>query len=185
MTEPGRWETLSTDIVFETPFIKVHSDQVKNHNGKVFPYSYMELQNPVVSIVVINPKGKMLLQKNYRHILGESVWEIPAGYIDAGETPLDAAKRELLEETGLAGSDWTSLGLMHQMVGTVKSDYNFFMVKDVKSATEDRDEDEQISDQTFFDLDEVREMIRTGEIDNAVVPLALGLMSASEEKIIE
>lgn len=113
----SNWKTLQSDVVYETPWIKVHKDQVETQTGKELTYSYVEMQNPSVFIVAVNTNGNILLQNTYRYPIRRRIWEIPAGYMNPGEEPLAAAQRELKEETGLVSDDWHDLGRIHQIVG--------------------------------------------------------------------
>jgi len=67
------------------------------------------LHPPVAAILPILPGGDILLVKQYRHPVGEMLWEIPAGLIDAGESPLATAKSELREETGYEAREWVEV----------------------------------------------------------------------------
>src|SRR4030095_6537795 len=75
-----KWKTKSSDIVYETPWIKVRRDEVLNHHGKALTYSVVELHHPSVFIVAANDSGAILFQKNYRYTIDQTIWELPAGH---------------------------------------------------------------------------------------------------------
>ncbi len=164
------WQTLSTEVVYETPWIKVHKDQVRIPSGKEITYSYMELQNPSVFIVAVDADGKILLQKTYRYPIRKRIWEIPAGYMDPNEEPIEAARRELKEETGLVSDDWHDLGRINQIVGTGNVPLQAFLARNVVKDGAATDLEEDIQDQQFKTLEEIEDMIRTHElIDSPVI----------------
>lgn len=161
------WKTLKSDVVYETKWFKIHRDKVLNHTGKPLTYSYVELQHPSVFIVAVNSQGKVLLQKNYRYTLGQTIWELPAGHSD-GQDPLVAAARELLEEDALESTTWTKLGRLYQAIGTARMPLDVCMARDVKPVKQHPQEDvEQIEERQFFSLSEIDSMVKNGELINA------------------
>jgi 8-oxo-dGTP pyrophosphatase MutT (NUDIX family) len=166
------WKTKSSEVVYETPWLKVRRDEVVDHNGKPLTYSVVSLHHPSVFIVALNQAGELLLQKQYRYTVDSEMWELPAGHSD-GQDLLSAAKRELLEETGLESSSWTSLGTYYQADGIGNIATAFFLAEDVASVSDDRDEDEDISAQRFVPIDELEQMIRDGKIE--CMPVVTGL----------
>lgn len=157
------WQTLSSEDVYTTPWIRVRRDEVLNHAGTKLTYSIVELVRPSVFIVAANSKGQICLIQNYRYTLNKTMWEIPAGYADEQDI-LTAAKRELLEETGLASNDWTELGTLYQANGIGKIPFTAFLARDVKQVTAERDKNEQITSLRFLDVSKIEEMATKGEI---------------------
>lgn len=166
------WKTESSDIVYETPWIKVRRDEVRNHNNTPLTYSYIELHHPTVGIVAMDDKGRILLQRNYRYTIGKSVWELPAGFSD-GQDLLTAAKRELMEEASLISEDWTDLGNFFLAPGIGNVQQNFFLARNCRKSEGERDEEEQITEQRFFTLEEFDKMLIGGEINSYMAPLAV------------
>lgn len=164
------WQTKSSEIVYETPWIKVHRDEVITQTGAPLTYSYMELQNPSVFIVAVNAEGKILLQNTYRYPVRQRIWETPAGYMNPGEEPLAAAQRELQEETGLVSDDWHDLGRIYQIIGTGNVPVQAFLARNVTKTGEATDKEEDIQNQQFKSLDKIEDMIRRSElIDSPVI----------------
>jgi 8-oxo-dGTP pyrophosphatase MutT (NUDIX family) len=102
MTEHERlWRTLSSRSVLNTPFLKVRCEQVALPGGTIIPDYYIIENRGWVGIVPITEDGHFVLNKQYKHGIGLEVLEFPAGGIDEHEDdPLQAAHRELMEETG-------------------------------------------------------------------------------------
>jgi 8-oxo-dGDP phosphatase len=163
------WKTLSSKEIYETqtPWIHVRRDEVENHLGKPLTYSVVSLHHPTVFIVAVNNKKEIYLQKNYRYTIDQTIWELSAGHSD-GQDALTAAKRELLEETGLESDDWTNLGEYYQAIGVANFPLTVCLAKNVRAATFQPQEDvEQIVDRRFFSMDHVRQMIKNGDIIDA------------------
>lgn len=166
------WKTLTSEVVYETPWMKVHRDDVLNQHGDPLTYSYMELQNPSVFIVAVNAQQEILLQSVYRYTLRKRIWEIPAGYIEPSEQPLAAANRELLEETGLTSDDWTPLGRINQIIGTGIAPAYAFAARGVRPMGNDdaMDKVEDIAYRQFKKPADIEAMIRSGELlDSPVI----------------
>lgn len=163
------WKTLSSKIVYETPWIKVRRDEVLNHLGKPLTYSVIDLQHPSVLIVATNAAGEIFLQKNYRCTIDQTIWELPAGHSE-GQEPLEAAKRELLEETGLVSDDWVNIGKFYQSIGTANMPLHVCLARGAHPApAKDKpvEEVEQVVETRFVSFNEIEAMVKRGEIINA------------------
>lgn len=169
----NEWQTTSSEIVYESPWIKVYRDEVLNQNGDPLTYSYMALQNSTVFVVACDPEGKILIQSVFRYPLRKRFWEIPAGYVNPNEEPLKAAKRELLEEAGLVSDEWISLGLIYQITGTGNVPLEAFWAKNVTKAADATDKDEDIENRVFKSLSELENMIKKEELIDSPVLAAL------------
>lgn len=137
-------------------------DKVLNQNGTPLTYSVVELNHPSVFIVAVNTDGKVCLIQNYRYTVDKTMWELPAGHSE-GEEPLTAAKRELLEESGLVSDDWTNLGTLYQANGIGNIPFIAFLARNAKSASDKRDADEDITSQRFCTITEIEAMARRKE----------------------
>lgn len=101
---------MTSSVVHKNPFYQVRKDVFLRNNGKKGEY-YVVTVNPFVIMCALSKNRKhVYLIKNWRYPLNRYNLEFPAGRVDKNETPLMAAKRELLEETGLKGKKWKSLG---------------------------------------------------------------------------
>lgn len=100
--DPQPWQTLSTQITFQNRWLKVAVDEVLLPTGQ--QYEYTRLLGPGVGVAVIgfNAAGEILLEREYRHGVGEVIWQLPGGLAHDGEDLRMAGLRELAEETGFA-----------------------------------------------------------------------------------
>jgi len=107
------WKTLSSRIVFDNPWMEVREDHVINPGGGENQYGYVHFKNLAIAILPIDDDGNTWLVGQQRYTLGEYSWELPMGGAPLGEVPLEAAKRELREETGLSAARWSELMRLH------------------------------------------------------------------------
>ena len=87
--------------------MNLRQEKVQLPSGAIVP-EWFVLEFPEwINIIAITKDGDFVMEDQYRHALGETHYELPAGVVDEGETPLEAAKRELTEETGYGGGEWS------------------------------------------------------------------------------
>lgn len=102
MTQHERpWQTLASRQILDTPYLKVRCEEVALPGGLVIPDYYIIENRGWVGIVPFTPDGRFLINKQYKHGIGQEVLEFPAGMMDKeGEDPEQTAQRELMEEAG-------------------------------------------------------------------------------------
>ena len=105
----GKWEVLSSEHLFRRPWLTVRKDCVKLPTGQINDEFYVLEYPDWVNVIAITKDGEYVMERQYRHGLGVTCYEICAGVVEEGEPPLEAAKRELLEETGYAGGQWEEI----------------------------------------------------------------------------
>ena len=106
------WTTLEKRVLYDNPWIRVEEHQVLNPRGGAGIYGTVHYKNTAVGVVPYDD-GHVWLVGQFRYVLNCYSWEIPEGGGPAGEDPLDTAKRELLEETGLVASHYEKLLELH------------------------------------------------------------------------
>ena len=102
----GKWTVLESEYLIRRPWLTARRDKVQLPNGVINPEYYVLEYPDWVNIIAITEDGRMIFERQYRHGRGEVGYEIPAGVCEPGETPEEAARRELLEETGFGGGTW-------------------------------------------------------------------------------
>ena len=111
-------------------------------------------------------KKRILLVRQYRLPAGKAIWELPAGRLDPGETPLAAAKRELKEETGYRAKKWTRLVSFWVSPGYVQERMTIYLAQGLTAGDATPMDDERIESR-WFTRREIAEMIRTRKIEDA------------------
>ena len=131
----GRWELLRSEWPFRSGFLSIRRDRCRLPDGRLSPdMYYMELRDFAMT-VAITPSGEVLLSREYKHGVGDVAHTLPAGFIEAGETPESAARRELREETGHDGEAFVPLGvhLVFPSLSGVRG--HFFLARGVRQVT--------------------------------------------------
>lgn len=113
MLEKNPWIKTDSKVVYDNPWITVVEDKVITPSGANGIYGTVQFKNKAIGIVPLDNEGNIYLVGQFRYPLNEYSWEIPEGGSPANEQPLETAKRELLEETGLTANHWEYLGKIH------------------------------------------------------------------------
>lgn len=114
-------------------------------------------------MMAVDDHDRVLLVRQFRLPAEAELWELPAGRLDPGESPLEAAKRELREETGYTAKNWSELAAFWASPGYVQEKMTVFLAQELTEGKQETMEDERIEIR-WFDKDDVRQMIRAGEI---------------------
>jgi len=122
-----------------------------------------------VNVVPLTPEGRVLLVRQFRHATREVTIEIPGGLIEAGQTPEEAAARELLEETGYAAVELTCLGRVRPNPAILTNWCYTFLARDVFQVSQIQTDETEELELVELGLDRIQEMMVSGEIDHALV----------------
>jgi 8-oxo-dGTP pyrophosphatase MutT (NUDIX family) len=99
-----KWKVLKSKKVFDCPWFKVFKETCSLPDGKIINDYFVTESSDIVTIIPFIDKSSLILLKEYKHGYGDYIYTFPSGMMEKGETPLKAAKRELLEETGYKGT---------------------------------------------------------------------------------
>ncbi|MCB0115875.1 MAG: NUDIX hydrolase, partial [Caldilineaceae bacterium] len=105
--DPAPWTTRATRAAFANKWLVVEIDEVALPNGYEYEYTRLVPRAPGVGVIGFNEDGLILLEREYRHGVGEVIWQIPGGLADPNEDLRTAGLRELAEETGYAPTQVT------------------------------------------------------------------------------
>ena len=111
--EPSGWVTLATETIYENPWIRLEEHQVINPSGGKSLYGKVCFKNRAVAVIAVDDRDYVYLVGQQRYTLNAYSWELPMGGAEANEEPLDAAKRELQEETGVSAERWSEIMRLH------------------------------------------------------------------------
>jgi ADP-ribose pyrophosphatase len=169
-------ERLSHERVYDGKVFDVDRDRVRIPNGRTVTVDVVRHPKSVVLIPVPEP-GHVILIRQYRYAVNAFLWELPAGSVDEGESPEQAARRECHEEIGKVPATIVRMAAMFPTPGYCDEEMVFFRVSSLEEPTEAAalDEDEDIEARTF-ELREAREMIRRGEITDMKTVAGLAMI---------
>lgn len=151
-------------------------ENVSLENGVTIDMDIIRHPGAAAIVPLIDSGRSVILIRQYRHAVGEYIWEIPAGTLDSGETPLGCARRELIEETGYAADTWEKLGEVVPVPGYADERIHLFSADGLRRAEQHLDADE-ILDVHEMQLDRVLKMVDAGEIQDAKTLTALFLLT--------
>jgi ADP-ribose pyrophosphatase len=138
---------LSSRLVYQGPAFSVSSDLVLEPSGVQTRRDIVHHSGSVVILAVEESSAgpRVLLERQYRHAAGSLLWELPAGRIDAGERELQAAKRELLEETGYSAKRWKRILKFYASPGFVAETMAIYLAEELRPGIAQPEEDESIA----------------------------------------
>lgn len=129
-----------------------------------------------VNIVPVTPDGDFVLVRQYRHGLADFTVETPGGMVDRGETPVEAARRELLEETGYRAAEIVPLGGVNPNPALYGNTLHAFLGRDVERVAEVRNESTEETHVEVVSSEELRRLVSTGAVNHALVIAVLYLL---------
>ena len=159
-------------MVWENDWMGVYEDDVINPGGGRNLYGHIRFKNRAVAIVPLDDDGNTWLVGQDRYTLGEWSWELPMGGAPLDEDPLDAAKRELREETGLTATDWSELMRLHTSNSITNEVGVVFVARKLTQGATEFEETEDLEIRKL-PLAEAIAMARSGEITDAISVAAL------------
>ncbi len=138
----NKWKTLSTEDVYDNPWIKLEEHQVINPGGGRGIYGKVHFKNTAIGIIALDKDDNIWLVGQHRYPLNEWSWEIPEGGGPKGTEVLESAKRELKEETGLVAEKWTIIQRAH-LSNSVSDEEGFiFLAEELTAGDMEREDTE-------------------------------------------
>ena len=174
------WTILSSSFQYENPWIKVDEHQVLNAAGNPGIYGTVHFKNQAVGVVPYE-KGYIWMVGQYRFPLKKYSWEIPEGGGPWGEAPLDTAKRELAEETGLSAKLYQPILEMH-LSNSVSDEWGIvYLATDLSHGLSHPEEDEELLIQKWS-LDEAYERVEQREVTDSLTVAAIYKLMVMESR---
>mgnify|MGYP000518910493 CR=1 FL=1 len=157
--------------VYSGVLLHVFEDTVELPDGNCSRREY--IKHPGASLIVpVFEDGSVLMERQFRYPVDQVIDELPAGKLDADESPIDAAKRELAEETGYSANDWIALGTLMPCVGYSDERIHVFLAQGLTLVGQSLDDEEFI--ETFtVPFNELYESALDGRIQDAKTLIAI------------
>ena len=162
---------ISSEAVFDGKLLHVKRDRVRHHDGSEAVREYIE-HNGAAVIIPLLDSGELVMERQYRYAVRDHCLELPAGKIDPGEDPLAAAKRELMEETGYAASEWHYLATIHPTVSYSTERIMIYFARGLTHQGSALDEGEFL-EVMHMPLDELLGLVRNGTITDVKTVIGL------------
>lgn len=166
------WQRHSSRVVYENDRIVVREDDVTNPGGGSNRYGHVQFKNIAVAILPVDAEGNTYLVGQTRYTLDAYSWELPMGGAALGEEPLETARRELREETGLVAQQFTELMRLH-LSNSITNEFGIvFVARDLTAGETQHDETEDITVRRL-PVGEALDLVLRGEITDALTVAAL------------
>jgi ADP-ribose pyrophosphatase len=183
MKKRGPWTTLSEEVKYETPWISVSHHDILDPSGRQGIYGVIHFKNLAIGVVALDEELNTWIVGQYRYPTQSYSWEIPEGGGKRGIPPLESAKRELREETGIEASKWTEI--LHMDLSNSASDEHaiIYLAQGLTFHAPQPDHDEEL-EQRRLPFEELYGMVDRGEITDsltvaAVLKVKLMLLNSS------
>lgn len=170
--EANPWEITSEKNIYDNPWINLTEYQVLNPSGNPGIYGKVHFKNVAIGVLPLDEKLNTYLVGQYRFPLQQYSWEMPEGGGPLGTDPLDSAKRELLEETGLKAKSWTELIRMH-LSNSVSDELSIiYLARGLEQFEPEPEETEQLVVKKL-PFEEVYQMVCRGHITDSMTVAAV------------
>ena len=171
--EIKKWTLLDSEYLIKRPWLTARRDHLRLPDGTDMPEYYVLEYPDWVNIIAITKDGKFLLEKQYRHARGIIAYELPAGVIEQGEPPLEAAQRELFEETGYTGGKWEHFMTLCPNAGACTNVSHTYLAVGVEQT--DTQHLETTEDIAIYEVgrEDVYDLLLRGEVHQAMMAAPL------------
>jgi ADP-ribose pyrophosphatase len=181
MVDPLPWQSLATRDVFQNRWIKVLVDDVALPDGRQYEYTRVEPTGVGVAVIGFNDQGDVLMEREYRHGVGQVVWQLPGGLAAGGEDVQAAGLRELLEETGHAPREINAervryLGMVWDNPGFGTAQSQLYAAWGLTEVRATRRDPAEFVTMHWKSQSWLREAVRSGEVHDRVVVSAVALL---------
>lgn len=171
-TDSNLWQLQSSKAIYDNPWLSLHEDKVINPGGGISHYGKILFKNIAIGIIPIDENNNTWLIGQYRYVPDCYSWEIPMGGGALNIAPLDSAKRELKEETGLTATHWQELMQLYTSNSVTDERGIVYIAKGLTEGETEFEETEDLKIQKM-PLEEAFERVMNGEITDAISIAAL------------
>ncbi len=164
-TTENPWQTLNSTVRYENPWLSIRHEDVVTPAGTPGIYGVVSFKNKAVGVVPIDAEGYTYLVGQYRYPLNEYSWEIPEGGSPVGTDPLESARRELREETGLIAQRWTKIARIHTSNSATDEEGFLYIAEELEQGDHEPEDTEQLHVRRLPLVEAVEMAMRSGITD--------------------
>jgi len=178
----SRWEILQDKKVYETPVFSLHQiDLIPEKSEQSVPF-YVLKAPEWINVIAMTADEQIVLVEQYRAGIDASSLEIPGGMTDPGEDPLEAAKRELLEETGFSSTSWTKIGITSSNPAILSNFTHLYLAERCEQTAEQMTDGNEDIAVHLLPFSQFLDLIRNGTVHHAIVLAAVSHFLLYREK---
>ena len=171
--EIKKWTTLESRYIIQRPWLTARVDKVQLPDGRINPEHYVLEYPEWVNIIAITGEGQFVMVRQYRHAMDVVLDELCAGVVEQGEAPIDAAKRELLEETGYGGGTWREIMTVGQNPSICDNITHCFLAQGVERVANQALEPTEDIEVLLMSRKQVHDMLRDNQMLQALMAAPL------------
>ena len=164
-----QWRVLESEYLIQRPWLTARRDKVKLPNGVVNDEYYVLEYPDWVNVIAITEDGRFVMERQYRHGLQWTGYEICAGVCEDGETPLESAQRELWEETGFGGGTWELQMTIAPNASAMNNLCHCYIARGVRQIAPPHQEATEDISVCLLPAEEVHRLLANGEIKQAAM----------------
>ena len=166
------WTTLHSEKVYDSPWISLTKHDVLNPHGNPGTYSVVHFKNLAIGILPLDENYNTWIVGQYRYPINQYTWEIPEGGGKLGVEPIESAKRELLEETGITAKKWTQIQTMHLSNSASDEFCVLFIAQELSFGASQPEDDEELETKKIH-FNDLYKMVERGEITDSLTVAAV------------
>lgn len=164
-----KWKVLKSErLLNKGTWMNLRQERVQLPSGSIVPEWFVLEFPDWINVIAITKEGLLVMEDQYRHALGQTHFELVAGVVDPGESPLEAAKRELYEETGYGGGNWELFMTVSPNPTNHTNLCYTFLATDVEKVSEQHLEATEDINVDIFSREEVMELLQSNRIIQAL-----------------
>lgn len=164
MTEIEKWQVINSQLVLDNPWCRVRQDKVELANGTIVDDYFVNIRPEIALSLPITTHREIVFVRQYRHGVGEILLELPAGTFAAEEDSLNAARRELEEETGYLAQNWLKLATIYDNPVKDTNKIHLYLALDASPVGQQKLDLTEEIEVVLIPLDQVQEKINAGII---------------------
>lgn len=163
-----KWKTLSSEYIALYKFFRARKDRCETEDGTIVP-SYYVVELPVsVCAVCITSENQVLMVRQYRHAVEETLIELPGGFVDEGETPQEAITRELMEETGYSFDEIVEVGKVAANPGVLNNYTYLYLAKGGKLTGKQKFDEHEFLSVEKISIDDLKKLLFENKITQSL-----------------